>query len=383
MLSLEISPPSQGCPRISYNESMIHPALTKKRFGSVQALIPIFCQAGVIYSPAVAEPSSGYLETRTTTAGKTRVDGGRKYSERTWFHGNNTRTENLVGDEITTISVSGDQSWTACPTSGRVFMLPPGSVALTSYPERLRTSFSLNFAARRRVGTVTFDGLTFWKYAWHQPEHTTGCLVSPAHNVAYLVFADKDLPFSLPCDLAGTGMRTHIDLRLNTPVSPDRFQPPPHLKPVRPFTWKATRFTVTFESNRVSTQYGWKTHSVETFHGDGEKITRTFTSLQTDLKGAQTALSATPEALTLSKVSAELANRFQQPPWSGVRLVGHETILNQPADVLAGDPDTQPREKWSVTDHPALGTVCLHHRTEYSGDMTDTVVTRLDLEPVK
>ncbi|MDQ3812663.1 MAG: hypothetical protein M3347_01775 [Armatimonadota bacterium] len=318
-----------------------------------------------------AMPSSGIIHTADTSGER---------SERILFSGLNTRQETYIGKHLTRVIVTGAQSWVAYPAAGRIDDYPQDGKP-QPYPAQVQQGLAF-FERHSRPTKALFKGFPCWKYAWHEPERQVGCVGSSAHDVAYWVYANPQFPATLkyqPSIGAGDEL---LSLQLNCPIAQHLFERPKGLLPIRSFSLPQAPFSIECQSSRVSTQYGWKENSTETFKWDRRTLTRTYTSTTIHEDGSKTTFRPKAETFDQKKGYWEVWGRMASPDsWFTLRKVGHESLLGLSADVLEDlvlSPN--PTEKYWVVNHPVLGTICLRKITAYPGDTTDSRVVQINIK---
>lgn len=332
------------------------------------------------FSRAV-EPVSGYIIT-SEYAVKDGIAVGQKRSKRIWFRGSDVRVESLVGDEVTEVSVGGENSWSASPSAVRIMFEnqarePVDKTPLPAYPVIVRRNFARVFGNRAPVGKEEIKGLPCWKFAWHEEEVELGDVKSQAQDVMYWVYADEDFPLVLERQSSTGGKQELVEFSLNKPVGSELFLQPKDWPVARGFQLPKRKFVIEFQEERESAQYGWKLNSSDVFEGDGNKVTRTFR--QTTTQQEKVSHFTPPvETLTYEQARDAIWNRVQTPEWFRVKKTAQETLLTLKVDVLENIIDGLVPEKFFVADHPLLGTVCLKRVTKMPTDVSTRSIARLE-----
>lgn len=330
-----------------------------------------------------AEPTSGYIVTSEFAVNEAGKPVGQKRSKKIWFQGANVRIENLIGDEITEVTVSGENSWSAAPAAQRILFenqprLATDKAPLLTYPEIVRRSFARFFGKRTPIGKEKINGLECWKYMWHEDEFIAGDIGLPAQDVTYWVYADEQFPFVVAHQSSLGGKQELVEFRQNEAVNNDFFIQPKNWPVTRGFQLPQRKFVIEFQEDRQSAQYGWKVHSRDLWEGDGQNITRTYTQTTTEKDGRVLPFSPPVETLSYVQASNAITNRLQTPEWFTTKQIGSENLLGFPVQVLHNIIEGLVPEKYFVTDHPLLGTICLKRITVMPTDESARGVTRLE-----
>ena len=330
---------------------------------------------------ARAEPTSGIIVT-SEYGTKEGVAVGQKRGKRIWFQGANVRIENLIGDDVTEVTVGGENSWSASPSAERIlFENTPrdanDKAPLSTYPEIVRRNFARIFGKLTPVSKEDIKGLPCWKYQWHEDELDLGDIKSAAQDVTHWVYADEQFPMLLARKSSSGGIQKLMEFRLNENIAPELFVQPKNWPIARDFQLPKRPFLIEFQEERESLQYGWKLHSSDIFEGDGEKITRTFKQATTQNNETKDFMPPL-EILTYEQARDAIWNRLQTPEWYGVKKTGEEQIFNLKIDVLEKIIEGLAPEKFFVADHVLLGTICLKQITKMPTDDSTRHVTRLE-----
>jgi hypothetical protein len=331
---------------------------------------------------AAVEPVSGFIATSEYGTDKDGEAVGQKRTNRIWFQGHNSRTELLIGENLADVTVKGDHPWVGAPAAGRLLIMnKPAdgeSVPPPTYPEIVRRDFARSFAKYSKTGTEDIKNVHCWKYTFFDKGMQIGCIRTGDQDMTYWIYSDAEFPFALARKSSTGGARELVEFRLNAPVPPDTFTMIPGLKPVLPFHLPTGKFLLQMEEDRQSNQYHWKTHSIEIFEGDGDAVTKTFSSSH-EQNEKTTTFKPPATRLSYQQASAELANRLQNPMWMSVRKTGAARTLDMTTDVLEKI-EGAPEEKSCVADHPLLGTICLHRTSISPEENREWIVTRLEVD---
>jgi hypothetical protein len=332
--------------------------------------------------PGRAEPASGYIATSEYGVNDKGEATGQKRGKRIWFQGANVRIENLIGDDVTDVTVGGENSWSAAPAAGRILFENQPRAAndnapLATYPEVIRRNFTRIFAKRERVGQENINNFPCWKYSWHEDEVEIGDIKSAAQDVTYWVYADETFPFIVAHQTSTGGRQDLLEFHLNEAVKPELFAQPKEWPTVHEFQFPARKFVIEFQEDRESAQYGWKVHSSDLFEGDGAKVTRTYKQTTTQ-NGKATDFAPPVENLTYAQTGDAIWNRLHAPEWFTVKKTGREQLLNAPADIVENVVEGLAPEKSWIIDHPMLGTICVKRITQMPTDTSTRGVARLE-----
>jgi hypothetical protein len=349
--------------------------------GLAAALPGVFLAGAAAEAPPIA---SGYVERVRTGFDTKRQPLGDRRSERVWFSGRSSRTDELIDDHVSLSSVRGPVSWTAYPEAGRVFEMKTDDRNQEPYPAEVRRTYARLFKQRERSGEAAVGKYPAWKYAWHEPARVAGDIGSAAADVTYLVHASEDFPVILEDTAAyeggGGSRQTLVALKLRDAVPNDIFAKPKGLKPVLPFQLSGRVFRLELEKERNSTRYGWKVNQFEVYAGDGKQVSFTHRQELTDADGVVTVTGGAAQALNYGPALQQLSRELQAPPWSTVKLTGRERILGLEADLLENYVPGLAKATYSVVDHPQLGTFTIRHTSVDENERSSATVKVLHVE---
>jgi hypothetical protein len=134
-----------------------------------------------------------------------------------WFAGSNTRHEERDDGKVTTIYMTGDQAWSAYPTSGRMMAHSPTAFNRNSFPEETRSFFHQTARTNwTRLGEEVVQGFPCWKYSMKERRQADdGRFLEEAMWTYYFLANPQFGTFSARWTMGGDIAETHEVLRLH------------------------------------------------------------------------------------------------------------------------------------------------------------------------